>query len=202
MVVLSLAKSLVDEAYEFLERQGVGQFGHCFCQPAIIPLDVFLALRCMETAPQAIADETVVVGDGAHIGQFVTKSHNLAVAVGASNLFHLYLPFLPPAKLSSGRCFMLHQHRNTVAKLLADPLHAYVCVFHNVVQHRGGEHLRIVGNGGDNGGGFQRMDDVRESLPTTLECLRGCVIFIVILSALLSQAKARKKKAYKEDSAS
>ncbi len=36
----------------------------------------------------------------------------------------------------------------------------------------------------------------------TLECLRGCVIFIVILSALLSQAKARKKKAYKEDSAS
>ena len=34
----------------------------------------------------------------------------------------------------------------------------------------------------------------------TLECLRGCVVFVVILTAFLSQAKARKKKAYKEDS--
>lgn len=33
----------------------------------------------------------------------------------------------------------------------------------------------------------------------SLECLRGCVFFIVVLAALLTQAKARKKKAYKED---
>ena len=33
----------------------------------------------------------------------------------------------------------------------------------------------------------------------TLECLRGCVAFIVLLAAFLTQAKARKKKAYKED---
>lgn len=33
----------------------------------------------------------------------------------------------------------------------------------------------------------------------TLECLRGCVFFIVLLAAFLTQAKARKKKAYKED---
>lgn len=33
----------------------------------------------------------------------------------------------------------------------------------------------------------------------TLECLRGCVFFVVILAALFTQAKARKKKAYKGD---
>lgn len=35
----------------------------------------------------------------------------------------------------------------------------------------------------------------------TIECLRGCVAFIVLLAAFLTQAKARKKKAYKEDQA-
>ena len=35
----------------------------------------------------------------------------------------------------------------------------------------------------------------------TIECLRGCVAFIVLLAAFLTQAKARKKKAYKEDKA-
>ena len=79
---MGCSEDLVDEGFEFAEGEGIGQFAQGVRQGVVAP-GVVRGVGGVEEFPEPIADEGVVPGDGAHVGQFVAECHDLDFAGGA-----------------------------------------------------------------------------------------------------------------------
>ena len=174
LVVVHQAKSLVKQADKLLKRQSLGQFEQRSRQTAIVPLNVLLAAGGVETAPQLVANQAIVASNGADVRQFVAYGHNLAVAVGSGKLVKLHLLLATPIQALVLWCrFVLDKCGHTVAKLAAYLLDGDVRILDYIVKDGCRQHLLVVGDGGDDGCGLHRVDDVGEALAATLGAAMG-----------------------------
>ena len=162
-----LAEYLVDQADELLVGSGVGEFGKRSRQAAVVPF-VLAALLDVEEVPQGVALLGEVPRDGAHIGQFVSHRHDLGIVAGPCEPVDRRLFAGMPAGRGGEVVHNLvalrgHQIRNPVAELAAQLPDGHGRVFHDIVEHGGGEEFLVGRDGGHDGGRLHRMEDVGES---------------------------------------
>ena len=173
---LGLAEHVLDMRHELPESMGPGQGAERLGQPAVMPLMVSAAARCVETLPEFVAQFVVITGNGAHVRKLVAHGDDLGVPGRLGDAVDGGLLAIAPAVRLADPfhelvTFLFHERSDTLAELAAQLIQRDGSVLHHIVQGGGGQQFLIGRDGRHDGDGLHRMDNIGESFTAALGIL-------------------------------
>ena len=163
---------MIDELLKLLVGEGVAEFTERIGQSSVVPL-VVLGVLGMEEVPELVTLLGIVAGDGPHVRELVAQGHDLGIVRGTGQavdggLLAGMSAILLTYTLWHGVTLRGYERGNAFAELGADLFYRHVGVLDGVVQGCGGQQFLVGCHRGHDFNSLHRMDDIGETLATTL----------------------------------